>query len=80
MVLNSVRFIRRLPGGSVYILGTATQLNEVSGWRFIANVAGRDGSRKAHPTLEKCIPRWANYPDGCESTYIIQDGAVVETF
>ena len=29
------------------------------GWRFLPNVSGRKGSRRARPTAHDCIPRWA---------------------
>ncbi len=63
--MKSVRFYRHLHNGVRYLLGTACQ-NE-NGWRFISNVASHKNSRKSHPTMEKCIPRWVGYPDGCES-------------
>lgn len=65
MNINIIRFNQRLPGGSVYRLGTAVQLED--GWRFVPNVTSRRSSGKAHPTWEKCVPRWVGYPDGCET-------------
>ncbi len=60
-----VRFYRRPLKGTRYRIGTAYQ-NE-NGWRFIPSDAVHRCSRKSHPTMEKCIPRWVGYPDGCES-------------
>jgi len=65
-------FFRRLPDGSVYRLGTA--VGTEAGWRFFPNVASRRSSRKAHPTMEKCLPRWVGYPDSCESRELVQKG------
>jgi hypothetical protein len=62
------RFIRRLPGGSVYHLGTAVQYAD--GWRFLSNVSSHKSSRKFHPTMEKCLPRWVGYPNKCESVVV----------
>ena len=59
------RFTRRLADGSTFVLGHAVR-NE-AGWRFLPNVSGRSPSRKAHKTMEKCLPRWVGYPDHCES-------------
>lgn len=66
--MPNYRFVRRLADGSTFRLGTAIQ--HPNGWRFIPNVVGRRSSRKAHPTMEGCLPRWINYPDGCESEAI----------
>ena len=63
--MKTVRFTRRLQDGSTFLLGTATQ-NE-QGWRFIPLVSGRHSSRKSHPTMEQCLPRWLGYPDRCDS-------------
>lgn len=59
------RFVRRLPDGSTYHLGTAVQYKD--GWRFLSNVTSHKNSRKFHPTMRKCLPRWVGYPDRCES-------------
>ena len=59
------RFTRRLNDGSVYVLGHAVQND--AGWRFLPNVASRKPSRKAHKTMERCLPRWVGYPDHCQS-------------
>jgi len=66
--MNVIRFNRRLPDGSTFRLGAAVQ-NE-AGWRFIPNVAAHRSSRKAHATMERCIPRWVGYPDRCETEVI----------
>jgi len=63
--IKSLVFERRFASGEVGKLGTAVQ--RADGWRFVPAVAGRMSSRKAHPTLEKCLPRWVGYPDYCES-------------
>jgi len=66
--MTNYRFIRRLAGNGgrdTYHLGTAVHTEQ--GWRFIPNVSGRKSSRKFHPTMEKCLPRWVGYPDRCES-------------
>jgi hypothetical protein len=64
--MTVLRFVRRLPSGSTYLLGTAVQNEE--GWRFISNVASHKNSRKFHPTLEKCLPRWVG--KNCESEVV----------
>lgn len=52
-------------------MATVSRLGTVSkgcdGYRFIPNVSGRKPSRKAHPTMEACLPRWVGYPDRCET-------------
>jgi hypothetical protein len=58
-------FLKRFPDGSSALLGTAVR--RADGWWFIPHVFGRKPSRVAHPTLEKCLPRWLGYPDRCES-------------
>ena len=63
--MKSVKFIRRLSDGSVFRLGTAVQYE--SGWRFISGSTSHGNSRKFHPTMERCIPRWVGYPNKCES-------------
>lgn len=62
------RFVRRLPDGSVYHLGTAVEYAD--GWRFLSNVASHKNSRKYHATMEKCLPRWVGYPNKCESVVV----------
>jgi len=61
----SIIFERRLPDGSVGCLGTAYE--SPRGWRFVPAVASHKPSRKVHATMERCLPRWLHYPDGCES-------------
>ena len=51
------RIVRRLPGGSTYILGWATRYEE--GWRFVSNVASHRSGRVHHDTMKACLPRWA---------------------
>jgi hypothetical protein len=63
--MTNYRFVRRLNDGSTYHLGTAVQSN--LGWRFIPNVSSHRSSRKFHPTMAKCLPRWVGYPDRCDS-------------
>jgi hypothetical protein len=53
---RSIRFYRTLNGVRCYI-GTA--IEHEPGWRFFTNVSSRGSSRKFHPTLERCVPRWA---------------------
>lgn len=67
---RTVRFYRTVKGGSTRagILGTAVR--HPAGWRFIPAVAGRMPSRKCHPTMEACLPRWVGYPDACESEVV----------
>ena len=64
--MRTIHLVRRLPNGSTFRFGTATQTE--NGWRFIPNLASRKSSRKFHPTLEKCIPRWAAKADHEEVT------------
>jgi len=66
--MTNYRFIRRLNDGSTYHLGTAVQSGQ--GWRFIPNVVSHRSSRKFHPTMTKCLPRWIGYPDRCESVAV----------
>ena len=68
---NNVVFYRRLTDGTVYRLGTAAQYP--SGWKFISNVASHKNSRKFHPTMLKCLPRWIGYPDRCESALVVPE-------
>ena len=63
------QFLRDLPGGSTYKLGAAVQYPD--GWRFISNVASHKGSRKLHPTMKACLPRWLGFPDKCRSVAIV---------
>ena len=63
------QFLRDLPGGSTYKLGAAVQYPD--GWRFISNVASHKGSRKFHPTMKACLPRWLGFPDKCRSVAIV---------
>jgi hypothetical protein len=66
--MTSYQFIRRLPGGSIFKLGTAVQHSR--SWRFIPNVAGRKPSSKFHATMRECLPRWIGYPNRCESVAV----------
>lgn len=63
--MKSYVFLRRLANHATYRLGTAAEYP--SGWKFISNVASLRGSRKFHPTMEECLPRWLGYPSRCES-------------
>ena len=63
--MKTVRFNRRLNDGTLYMLGAAVEYAE--GWRFVPNVAAHKSSRKFHPTMERCVPRWVGYPNKCES-------------
>lgn len=51
------------PGQSFYLLGDGILLGTIfensQGWRFIPNISGRATSRKAWPTANAAIPRWA---------------------
>lgn len=69
--MKTVAFFRSLADGSEYRLGTACE--RASGWRFLPNVSSRRGSRKDHPTFEKCLPRWVGYPDRCTSRLVSGD-------
>jgi hypothetical protein len=66
--MQNVQFFRDIAGGSSYHLGTAVQYKD--GWRFISNVASHKGSRKFHPTMLACVPRWVGYPDKCRSVTV----------
>lgn len=66
--MNSYRFTRRLNDGATFILGHAVETS--NGWRFLPNVSGRHPSRKAHSTMEECLPQWIGYPDHCESVEV----------
>jgi hypothetical protein len=61
---KTIRFERRLADGSAGVLGHAVKGSD--GWRFLPATQHRP-SRKAHPTLEACLPRWVGYPHRCES-------------
>jgi hypothetical protein len=65
--MKNVKFLRDLPGGSTYHLGTAVYYPNGPGWRFISNVSSHKGSRKFHATMEACVPRWVGYPGKCRS-------------
>lgn len=56
---------RRLADGSVYRLGSVRVTD--GGYRFTSNVGSHGNSRKSHPTLKACLPRWVGYPDRCET-------------
>ncbi len=77
MAVTAYRFNRRLADGSTYKLGTAVRYR--AGWRFLSNVASHKNSRKFHATMEKCLPRWLDYPDGCESERVPQETTDVWT-
>ena len=64
-----VIFERRFPSGAVGRLGVAVYSEHENGWRFRPAVSSRKPSRKAHPTMEGCLPRWVGYPHHCESRY-----------
>jgi hypothetical protein len=66
--MTSYRFLKRFPDGTSFKLGVA--VNGPEGWRFLPNVSGHKISRKSHPTMEKCLPRWLGYPDRCESEVV----------
>jgi hypothetical protein len=68
VVGDVLRFWRSTTHGRSGILGHARLYSR--GWKFMPNVAGRHRSRKFHPTLKRCLPRWVRYPDGCESAYV----------
>jgi hypothetical protein len=72
--MKSYNFVRRLGDGSTYRLGTACQYAD--GWRFISNVSSHKSSRKFHPTMERCLPRWLGYPDRCESYAVAAPGTI----
>ena len=72
-----MKFFRRLSDGSTYLLGVATEQRD--GWRFISNVSAHKSSRKWHPTMERCIPRWVGYPSKCETLWPVTDWPVVES-
>lgn len=59
-------FRRFIDDDSIQILGW-TKLHR-DGWRFLPNVTSRKGSRKGHATWEASLPRWVNYPNGCETS------------
>jgi hypothetical protein len=65
--MTNFRFVRDLPDGSTYHLGTAVYYPNGPGWRFLSNVTSHKSSRKHHATMKKCLPRWLGYPDRCRS-------------
>lgn len=69
--MKVIAFNRRLADGYTYRLGTAVEYT-TGEWKFISNVASHGSSRKRHPTMKACIPRWVGYPDSCESEEIIK--------
>lgn len=75
---NYYRFLRDLPDGSTYHLGSAVQYAD--GWRFLSNVASHKDSRKSHATMEKCLPRWLGYPDRCKSEVVVPNEARHDQF
>jgi hypothetical protein len=75
--MTNYQFIKDLPGGATFRLGTAVQSSR--GWRFIPNVAGRKSSNKFHPTMRGCLPRWIKYPNGCRSVAVPHRTAETET-
>lgn len=70
--MTNYNFVRKLADGSVGKLGTA--VNYTDGWKFIPNGSSHKVSRKFHPTMEKCLPRWLGYPDMCESVAVPRPG------
>ena len=40
-----------------FLIGVAVKFPQ--GWKFISNLASRNGSRKYHDTFKSCIPVWA---------------------
>jgi hypothetical protein len=66
--MTNYRFERVLANGATYVLGTAVEYDD--GWRFISNVAAHRSSRKFHPTMERCLPRWVGYPNYCQSVAV----------
>jgi hypothetical protein len=71
----NLRFLRRLADGSSYHLGTAVYYPNGAGWRFVSNVSSHKSSRKFHPTMQQCLPRWVGYPDKCESVPVSAEGS-----
>lgn len=71
VVGDSLRFWRVNGTGRGSLLGTARLYSR--GWKFTPNVADRKPSRKFHRKLERALPRWVRYPDGCESEYVSTD-------
>jgi len=69
-MFKSFSLQRKFSDGSVGKLGVAVQHDDYR-WKFYPLVAGRDASRKYHPTFEECLPKWIGYPDRCESVEII---------
>jgi hypothetical protein len=76
---KTVKFVRSRSGdwGKAFeekpILGFA-HYTCGQGWKFRPNNAAHKPSRKFHPTLEACLPRWMKlyYPDGSESREVVR--------
>ena len=49
--------VRDTATGTAVLVGCCSHGRQ--GWRFIPRVSGRKTSRRAWPTAETCIPRWA---------------------
>jgi hypothetical protein len=67
-----IKFYRRPAGASDsqrIFLGTASNSEGPDCWRFYPNSFGRSPSRKPHATWEACLPRWVEFPHGCESEF-----------
>ena len=60
---------RRLADGTVGKLGSVRKARD--GYRFNPSVFGYKASRKGHPTLEACLPKWVGYPDRCETREVV---------
>lgn len=67
--MANYRFVRDLPGGEGFHLGTAVHYPD--GWKFLSNVTSHRNSRKFHATMEQCLPRWVGYPDRCRSEAVV---------
>lgn len=52
------RIYRPLAGGGRVILGHAVEYDQ--GWKFIPANAVNKPSRKFHPTVSRCLPRWVS--------------------
>lgn len=60
-----VRIYRTSGGTRAGLLGTAHR-DPLWGWRFFPYAHNRRQSRRWHPTMEGCLPRWVGYPDSVE--------------
>jgi len=73
--MKIVAFYRRASGApkeARYLLGHACKCSITLGgwWRFVSLIKGRPSTRWAHRTMEDCLPKWLDYPDGCESEVV----------